>query len=312
MSYNDVTVDGLNSALEDLIKAADAVDLIKGDSNGVEHSGTTDEDGKKGGGRGSYPGDVALDRLMIGKLADLGFSASQISAMNDGLLGFADHEEPDGDEEGEDDDNDGDGEMSGGMRGRMRGKAKKSASERTLRKSMDEYRSDSDLADTIDVSAYLESFTARTADQIDKVNGSLRKGFGSQATVNRALAGALHQMGTLLKSNASVVEALGTRLNLVERTPNAQRGVTGAAAMHKSMPGEAGRNGGGKLSKAEILSTMSYMNLEKGIRQIEGQRTVEAIGLLEGGNVCSPAVLQAVEDFHAKNPSESAVARAYH
>ena len=306
---NDVTVDGLNSALEDLIKAADAVDLIKGgDSNGVEHSGTTDEDGKKGGGRGSYPGDVALDRLMIGKLADLGFSASQISAMNDGLLGFADHEEPDADDEGgEDDDDEDDQEMSGSRR-----KAKKSKSERTLRKSMDEYRADSDLADTIDVSAYLESFTARTADQIDKVNGSLRKGFGSQATVNRALAGALHQMGSLLKSNAVVVHALGTRLNLVERTPNAPRGVTNAAALHKSMPGEAGHNDSTKLSKAEILSTMSYMNLEKGIRHIEGQRTVEAIGLLEGGNVCSPAVLKAVNEFHVKNPSESALARAYH
>ena len=321
----EVTVDGLQTSLDDLVKAADATDLIKMgsvDSNRVEHSGTQGSDGKQGGGRGS--GAAQLDKMMIAKFADLGFDANQISAMEGALTGKA----------ADDDDDDDDDEMegytgkakahaaayakaNGGLKGYKGMPYEKSGDDGTpgepLVKSMDEFRKDPDINDAIDVSPYLEAMTARTAEQIDNMNGVLAKGFGNQSVVNRALAGALHQMGQLAKSQSVVIDALGKRLGIVERTPQPQKGVTDATALNKAMPGEAGTGGDRQpLKKSEILATLSYMNLEKGIKNINGEATSHCIGMLEGGGMTSPAVLKAVDDFHIANPNESDVARQYH
>jgi hypothetical protein len=319
----EVTVESLGDSLDDLIKAADAVDLVKGgDANRVEHSGRVDESGTKSGkaessGRASYSDAGSLDRMMIGKLADLGFDANQISAMEAALVGKQEEEDDD-----DDDDDDSDVEIeiakmrayakqNGSLKGYQMGKSDYfDAIGEPLVKSLDQFREDPDINDALDVSPYLEAVTARTAEQIDAVNASLHKGFGSQATVNRAMAGAMHQMGSLIKSQAAVIEEMGARLGIVERQPNPQKGVTNAQGLQKSMPGEAGA-GGEQLSKSEIVSTLSYMNLEKGIRSIDGQSTSEAIGLLEAGDVASPAVLKAVNDFHTANPNESQTARQY-
>lgn len=323
----EVTVESLGKSLEDLMKAADATALVKGgggDGNRVEHSGTQGSDGKQGGGRGSMSDAGSLDDMMIGKLADAGFSADQIATMTGALKGKAAEAE---EEEDDDDDEEMEGYLSAakasmkayakkngsmkGFPGVPFGKSGKATEGEPLVKSIDQFRKDPDIDAAIDVSPYLEAMTARTAEQIDAMNVNLSKGFGSQATVNRALAGALHQMGTLLKSQSMVVEALRERLGIVERQPNAPKGKTTASALSKSMPGEAGR-GGEQLSKAEVLATLSYMNLEKGIRHINGQATSQAIGLLEGGGMVAPAVLKAVDDFHAAHPQESQVARQYH
>jgi hypothetical protein len=316
----EVTVDGLDQSLDDLIKAADATDLLKAgsvDQNRVEHSGTKGSDGAQGGGRGSYGSDATLDRMMIGKLADLGFDANQISAMEGALTGKAtDEDEDEDDEEAEIGKlraymKDNGGSMKG-YKGFGKSDTSGDGDGEPMVKSMDEFRQDPDVNDAIDVSPYLEAMTARTAEQIDAVNSQLAKGFGNQSTVNRAMAGALHQMGTLLKSQVAVNEELAKRLGIVERTPNPQKGVTDTSALNKSMPGEAGQGGGTPLNKSEILATLTYMNLEKGIKHIDGQPTSQAIGMLEGGNVAAPAVLKAVDDFHSANPTLSEVARQYH
>lgn len=316
----EVTVDSLSTSLDDLIKAADATALIKGggsDSNRVEHTGTKGSDGEQGGGRGSYPGNAEIDRMMIGKLADLGFDASQISAMSAALVGKQEDEDED-----EDDEEAEFGKLRAYMKGNggsMKGykgfgkSGDDGAEGEPMVKSLDQFRQDPDIADAIDVSPYLEAMTARTAEQIDAVTTELAKGFGNQTTVNRAIAGALHQMGTLAKSQSVVIDELAARLGIVERTPQPQRGVTGAQGLQKSMPGEVGARGGDKqLSKSEVLSTLSYMNLEKGIKNIDGQSTSQAIGMLEGGGVVSESVIKAAHNFHIANPNESEVARQYH
>lgn len=318
---SDVTIESLQSSLDDLVKAADAVDLLKGgsvDSNRVESSGTHGSDGEQGGGRGTTA--AKIDDMMIGKLAGLGFDAGQISSMLGSLTGKAAEEADDEEEEA----------MKGYLQ-KLQGKARehfrmhgsmkgfeglpyaKSGGDagEPLVKSLDQFREDPDIASAIDVSPYLEAMTSRTAEQIDGMTRQLSKGFRNQANVNRALAGALHQMGTLAKSQAVVISELGKRLGMVEREPRPQRGVTTAAALNKSMPGEAGTGGGKQLSKSELLNTLSYMNLEKGMRHINGQPTSQAIGLLEGGGVVSADVVKAAHDFHTSHPNESDLARRY-
>ncbi len=327
----DVTVESLDSALGDLVKAADATDLIKGpggDTSGVEHTGTMGSDGKQGGGRGSYGPDAKLDKMMIGKFADLGFDANQIAAMQGALTGKAGK---DG-EEAEDEDDSMEGYM-GKMKGHAAAHMKAHGSMKgyagmpfgksdsapgapsggePLVKSLDQFRQDPDINDAVDVSPFLEAMTARTAEQIDAVNQTLAKSFGEQTDTNRAMAGAMYQVGQLLKSQVAVVEALGSRLGIIERQPNPPKGVTGAEGLKKAMPGEAGAGAGDPLKKAEVLSTLSYMQLEKGIKDIDGQSMTQCIGMLEGGNIAAPAVIDAVNNFHASNPTESAQARKYH
>jgi hypothetical protein len=191
----EVTVDGLNSALNDLIKAADATDTLGkggfvshnrpgaggGDANGVENSGHYDEDGKRGGNRGSMADAGGLDDMMIGKLAAAGYDASQIAAFSEALSGAARDEE-----DGEDGEDEEDEEMEGHMRalhgamkaykkdnGSMKGftfpgfggKAKKSGNAgEPLVKSFDRFRQDPDISEALDVSKYLEAMTARTAE----------------------------------------------------------------------------------------------------------------------------------------------------
>ncbi len=325
-----VTAETLGAALDDLMKAADTADLLnkggKVDDNRVEHSGRIDEDGKlESGGRGTESDTGGIDKMMIGKLADLDFSADQIAVMSAALVGKAKGGDEDEDES-----------MEGYMRhskshaeaymkehGSMKGymgmphkgspvhKSGDAGEGEPLVKSEEAYREDARIKDFVDGNDFFEGYIAKTAEQIDSVNVSLRKGFGEQATVNSGIAGALFQMGTLLKSQAAVSAELGKRLGIVESTPNAPKGVTTAAdALNKSLPGEAGA-GGEPLKKHEICSTLSYMNLVKHIKEIDGESTAHCIGMLEGGNQASPAVLQAVHDFHQANPNLSDAARAY-
>jgi len=307
-----VTLEGIDMALADLVKAAEATDLVKGggDANRVEHSGHNDERGKVGGGRADYSDAGGLDNMMVGKMASAGIPADMIAEFGDFLAGKqkGDEEEDEDEDEGDEDE-----ENMEGMRGKRYGKS--SAFDEygePLQKSMDTFREDSDIANALDVSPYLEAMTMRTAEQIDDMRKSLHEQSSSQYEVNRRQAAALFQIGTLVKSQSAVIEALGERLGLIERTPNAPKGATstvGARALQKSMPGEAGRGEG--LRKSELLSVLSYMNLEKGVKSIGHQRTVEAIGLLEGGGTVSEDVIRAAHDFIASNPTLEQEARSY-
>lgn len=364
----EVTLEGIDRSLSDLLKAADATEVVeqlrKGDPNPVENSGHVDERGTVGGGRGDMGDSGSLDPMMIGKLAEAGIDAGTIADFAGFMRGKAfGRDEEDEDEE----------EMEGKKKGKgMRGKRRASPSpspspsasasasssgavgkyadrlgahmeayfrERgslkgykrpsaasflapnrpspsgggsTTRKSMDAFRQDADVRQAIDVSPYLEAMTARTAEQLDGVTKQLRKSHRDQTGVNRAMAGALYQMGTLLKSQSEVIEELRNRLGMVERQPNQPRGVTrGAQVMHKSLPSEAGA-GVGELRKSEVVSTLSYMRIEKGMRHVGSHDIGQAVIMLESGGQIDPEVLGAAESFLATNPREAQTARAYH
>ena len=300
---DQVTVESLDSALDALIKAADATEaLSKGDSNNIEHSGRNDENGKGGGGRTTATG--GLDKMMIAKMAEAGIGAGDIAAFEAFMTGKA----ADEDEEEEDED---EGKMFDGNNIGAGGNSV--GGNHGVKKSMDTYSEDPGVGDAIDVSAYLEGMTAKTADLLDAVRADLSKGFGGQANVNRAMALATHEVGQLVKSQAGIITEMGRRLNIVEAQPAPARGAAtlqGAQAMHKSVSGEVGPETQ-SLSKSEMCSTLNYMSLEKGQRQIAGQRTSEAVCMLEGGAALSHEVEQAAYAFLATNPGEASQAKSY-
>jgi len=307
MADKQVDIDGLSASLDELVKAADATALVKayGGVN-ITSGGHTDERGATSGG---YPGSGdmgALDDMMIGKMASTlaaaGFSASQIAAfMNDD------------DEEEDEDEDEMEGKIVGPSDSRveppppMEGKAQPGY----WGKSMDAFRADKDIADAVDISPYLEALTQKTAESLDSIRKSMGEGRGEQARVNKALGAAIYQIGALTKSIAQASSQLNRRLGIVEAQPASPRGATThRQALAKSMPGEAG-NGHAPLSKGELLSSLSYMNLEKGLKTINGQKTSEVIGLFEGGNVISSETVDAVNRFIATHPTEEKLARTY-
>ena len=330
-----VTPDTLGLSIDELVAAADASALVKGgtvDGNRIESSGRVDgEDARTakvtGGGRAPVP--KALDSMMIGKLADMGFDVGQIAAMEGALTGKA----AAASEEEEDDSMDGymgkagahakgyADKNGGSMKGYMgyhpgvpgMGKSGAVDGAEPLAKAMESYQADPEIGPMLDGTDFLAGFVEKTAGHLDAVNETMAKGFGNQRMVNQAMAGAIHQTGTLIKGQAAIISEMGRRLGLVEAQPLPVRGVTtasAASALAKSMPHEAG-DGREPLKKHEILSTLSYMNLEKGMREIAGERTAQIIGLLEGGNQCSEQALSAVNDFLTANPTEVDAARTY-
>jgi len=327
-----VTVEGMSRALDELVKAADATDLIsKGDGSGIEHSGHVDERGKVGGGRATSSDAGGLTSMMIAKMGEVGIDADTIAAFSDFVGKQAGKKN--GEEEEEEETEEMTAEMqdviadmhayakrnNGSMQGYPGfGKSDDGGGSEPMIKSLDQYREDKDIADAIDVSPYLEAMTTNTASQIDALRKSIESGHAQQSTINRHMAAAMHQVGTLIKSQEHIISELGKRLKIVERTPNPQKGATtraGAEAMSKSMPGEAGgpplRPEGGALTKSELLSTLSYMNLEKSIKNIGSLKTSEAVYLLEGGGMVDQAVIDAAESFLTQNPTLAQEARQY-
>lgn len=321
------TVDhsGLEASLDELVKAADATELVKGYGGvRVEHSGRYDEDGKGGGGQAGSGDMGGLDNMMIGKMSDIagdalvnaGFSADQI-------MGFMTGKQEDDDDEEDDEDMDGkivgpsdfEGKIVGpsdfsGRKGKYGKSDDFEDDDDYFTKSIDSLREDSDIGDAIDVSSYLEALTTRVADQMDGIRKSVGRGNRDQRNVNRAFAAAMHQVGSLVKSQQHVISVLGERLGVVERTPNAPKGasdLSGAQAMHKSLtPGGSAQE---TLSKGEVLNVLTFMNLKKGIKEVAGRSTMETIGLLEGGNVLHPDSLNEVTRFLRTHPQDADAAK---
>ena len=328
MSEQTVDTSELSASLNELIKAANATKLVKGEGVSIDNSGTMSDGKSSGGGQGSMSDAGGLDDLMIAKMSAAGVDAATLSAFR----AFMSHEEPDADDEGGESDDDEDDEMEGKMaappeppfsggrsggfarapRPSPKGGTQKSKSERGLSKAMDQFRSDGDIEEALDVSPFLEAITARTAEMIDGMRKSHRAAAVDQGKVNAKMAAAMYQIGSLLKSQAQVIDTLRSRLGIVERAPVAvPRGATTQSkALAKSMPGEVGGQSK-QLSKSEVVSALSYMNLEKGMREINGVRTSELVGRLEGGNVLDQGTLDAVAQFLRANPAEASSAKAY-
>jgi hypothetical protein len=303
----ELNLDGITATLDELVKAADATSVVKSyGGTSVEWSGHVDERGKVAGG-GADSGDVGgLDDMMIGKMAqtliDAGYDAGEIQAF------MAAKQK----EEDEEEDEDMYGEM--GTVHNQRPTAKSASAEgEPLTKARDQFRQDPDIADAVDVSPFLEALTARTAEAIDDIRKSMHSDRVRNAGVDRAMAAAVHQIGTLQKGMATVMHALDERLDLVERQPVPAKGatsLTGARALQKSMPNEAG-SGEESLSKSEVIGTLTYMNLEKGIHDIGGRPTGQLAMMLEGGGTVDQQTLDAANGFLAAHPAEAETARNY-
>lgn len=326
---NETTIEGIDEALNELVRAADLSKALGGVA--VETGGHTDERGSTSGG---YPeqGDVGgLDSMMIGKmtqsLIDAGFGAGDIAAFMRGKQS-EDEEEPDGDE------GEGDGEVpelagkfgkpastAGGVAPNPRvrptgGKGKMGKSLDALRDYVNE-RGEQSIADAMDVSPFMADFATAHAELLDGLAKSMEARSDRTDALLHKITVAAVATGQLVKSQQAVIAALGARLGMLESTPRPQRGLTGTARpLHKGMPGEAGGPGRGQaptLTKSQVVSTLSYMGLEKGERwgTIGGQRATDIASLYESGGHLPASALDAVHRFLATNPGEAQTALSY-
>lgn len=271
-----VETDALERTLKSLLDTAENTDpLAKG---GVENSGTYGSGGHQGGGQGD--GSCPIDNMMIAKMIQSGVdvqTAAKFAAFMSG-------------EEEEDDDDD-DNNMDKGNFSEQEPMGK------SFREALEDHLEPSE-SDMVNVTPYLDGLTSALGEQLDGLHKSVQSGQSQQGRVNKSMAAAVHQMGSLLKSQATLINALGQRLGLVERTPaSAPKGVTGTAApLNKSMPREVGA-GNIQLTKSNTLSTLTYMNLNKGMSQINGVSTSDLITGLEAGDVFDERTHGAVQDF---------------
>lgn len=299
-----VDTSGLESAVRELTKAANETSLNKG---GIENSGTTSDGKPAGGGQTSDFG--ALDDMMIGKMSAAGLDAGTIAMFGQFLAAKA------GEEVDEEDEDEPSGAMAPPREPITRKSQQRARGEQPLNKStMDQLREDPVLNHNVDVSDYLEHITLRVAEQLDGVRKSMSDDRGAQQRFNAALAKSTVEMAKLVKSQAAVIGEMGRRLGIVERQPVATpKGATTAPrarALQKSMPGEAGQDVG-QLRKSELLSTLTYLNLEKGIRHINGQKTSEIVSLYEGGGVLDEATVTFAKGWLSANPGEAEMAKSY-
>lgn len=305
---SEVTLEQIDSALDDLVKAAKATDLAKAYGGvAIDQGGHVDERGQTSGGYADKGDMGSLDSMMIGKmqstLVDAGFPADAISAfMAAKKKDEEDEEEGWGaakakmkakqeDEDEEDEEDEGDDEEMG--------------------KSWSAFSQDPSIADAIDVSPFLESLVEQTSKQLGGLAKSLRQQSAEQHDVNRTMAGAVYGIGQLVKGLSEHARRLDERLGLVERQPMPARGFTQVARpMAKSFGayGTEQQSAGEQLSKSQVCSALTYMNLQKGIREINGRPTSELVSLYEGGGQLAPQTLNAVKRFLATHPSEAEAA----
>lgn len=288
----------LTGALEELLKAANATNaqpLNKGDGVSIANSGTTSDGKPAGGGQGSMSDAGSIDDLMIGKMAAAGVPAALIAGFR-AFMSMTDDEKKKKA-----------AQANGGAvpQPPFINKSESAAAIIT---------NDPELQEGVDASPFMDALVTRTAEAIE----SLEKSLGSQllkaADVAVRSARALVEVGKLVKSQQATIDELGRRLGVVERAPVAApkgaTGTNGARALNKS--GTVGAEEAPKLLKSEALSTLSYMNLVKGVKQLpHGVKTSDAIFMLEGGNVIDPQALAAAQAFLVANPAEAEQAKRY-
>lgn len=304
-----IDMDGLDASLDDLLKAADSSDVkdrlekaVRGEHPGssgysVVHSGHVDESGKKGGGIADMGDAGSIDDLMIGKLIDAGVAAATVSD----FVAYMKAKQEDDEDEDED-------EMEG-----YYGKSGDDGRGEPLVKShQKEFLEDGDIAQAVDASPFMEALTMRTTQSLDEMYKSLQRGQLRQQDFNSAMAKAVNKVGQLLKSRDAVIEELSKRLGIVERTPMPQKGVTGTNGLKKSMPGGAeDTNEGEEFTKSDVVNTLTYLNLVKGERTFNGQKTGELAVMLEAGGSIDKDTIAEVQRFWATHPNEAKLAKSY-
>lgn len=322
----EVSTDALQASLDGLLKAASVPKeevLQKGagsdsemDGTAISTSGHFDERGPVGGGMAGK-GDIGPQssaswesKMMIAKMMEAGYLSPgpNFAAMagSDYMAQFAGKMEKEDDE----DEKEMEGKADAGF-------VPDSRPTPTQKSHVNEFTEDPDIAEAIDASDFMEAITTRTTSALDGLGKSLAAAEHRQSEINKATAGAVYEMGTLIKSQQAVIEELGQRLGIVEREPAPSKGATtlqGAQALAKSMPNEAGQGAGNpydSLNKSQVARTLSYMNLEKGVAEIGGDRTANLVGLAEAGGIISETTLEEVKRFLTTHPNEAERALNY-
>lgn len=310
----EVTMESIDNALAALVKATEATDLVRG--YGIDQGGHVDERGSTSGG---YPGageTGGIDRMMIAKmqetLVDAGFDAGAIAAFMS---------KKDDDEEEEEEGGDDKKPPFGKMAPAPAQKSMDANAVDPMQKALESFAESQHIADAVDISPFMEDFVQKSAEMHADLVKAVQHGQAVSDEKLKHMAAGVYGLGTMLKSVAAVTDALNQRLSLVEQRPNMAKGatsLTGAQALHKSLPREVGgptapgARGPEALHKSEITSTLTYMNLEKGMTEISGHKTSELISMLEAGNQLHPAAASAVQRFLAAHPHEAETARRYH
>lgn len=323
----EVTLESIDSALDNLVKAAEATEMVKAyGGTAVDSYGHVDERGKTKGGYADKGDMGGLDSMMIGKmeqtLVEAGFPAEAIAAY---MKGDDDEEEEEEEEVGKfGKPADSSGSVTTGGRPRASGGGSPSAKmkggdddeDKPFGKSFDAFNEDPAIADAIDVSPFLEALVQRTSERLDSIAKSMHERGATQDEMNKSMAVAMHGIGQLVKGIATHAQRLDHRLGLVERQPMPPKGARTAPqakAMAKSFGayGTEGQGGTERLTKSQVLNTLSYLNLEKGVDHIGGVPTSELIYLYEGGGQLAPQALNAVQRFLSTNPGEAQLAKSY-
>ena len=322
--------------MEAIRKGGGGGEAHSGSGGGVSYdtSGFSDERGKKGGGVTSDVG--GLDSMMVGRMVEAGFTPEAAQTMvgfligESGLLGkmgFVHPKRPTpggmkGKQENGEEEED-ENEMSGYARGYY-------AAMQELGKSEDgsgdgkggeggegvesfakSFAENPDIAEAVDASPFMEGLTKSTTDALDILHKSIRSGRRKQDEVNAAMATAVYQQGQLVKSQQAIITELGTRLGIVEKTPNPPKGATskeGAQVMSKAFG--AGDGQPEALNKAQLASALSFMRFEKGMEKINGQPTGELACRVESGDV-DTSTLEYVQKYLATHPNEAQEAISY-
>jgi len=300
----------------------------------IENSGTVGSEGDQGGGQAGSKDIGGVDSLMIGKMIDGGSIVPSA-----GLLGQMCDQEPEkfgkgrmagylkgykNAKDGEDmDSGDGNDEdyMDGYKKGYLMGHGDgmgKSHQDSLQKSVMDTLLEDNDIREGYDASDFMSSLVKGVSDQIDAFKKSMVSDRHVQGRVQQGVVRSLTQLSKSVAALAQVaplVNELAARLDIVERTPAAPpRGSLNksqAQAAVKQLPGEAG-NADRQLNKSQGASVLSYMNIEKGIREINGRKTGELAGLLESGNIIDAPTIEAINTFLDDNPKEASRALEYH
>lgn len=125
------------------------------------------------------------------------------------------------------------------------------------------FATDDQMAKDYEVAPFIERHSQMVAEALDGMRDSMSKSAGEQQVFNRALAKSFRgigqvvtQQGDLIKSLHDQNQALTERLGVVESTPNARKGMTGAQPLNKSFAGSEGAIG---LSEAQITEGLNKL-----------------------------------------------------